>query len=122
MVTNSDEEEEMTKNPRLRGLSKSEQKDVRCRKDASMHFAKVATAGPSPMSFGNMIDELMDSDLDVYDKLGAPSRQMQFMPIENQMAGDQGSDPSQSGGSYSEEPHSCLQNSGHMVLPGQQRM
>lgn len=57
------------------------------------------------MSFGNMIDELMDSDEgQSCDPLGAPSRQMLFAPIEKQMAGDQGSDPSQSGGSYSEEP------------------
>ena len=118
MATNSDDEDETTKNPRLRGLSKSEQKDMRNRKHTTMHFAKVATAGPSPMSFGNMVDELMDSGSEPCDPLGAPSRQNLFLPIENQMAGDQGSDPSQSGGSYSEEPHIFLNNSSSLMPPG----
>ena len=88
MATHSDEDQENTKNSRLKGLSKSDQKDIRSRKDPR-HFAKIATAGPSPMSFGNMIDELMDSgDSENCDQLGAPSRQMLFVPIENQMAGD----------------------------------
>ena len=59
------------------------------------------------MSFGKMIDELIpsDSESEYLYQMGAPSRQMIFLPLENnQMAGDQGSDPSQSGGSCSEEP------------------
>ena len=55
------------------------------------------------MSFAKMIDDCYEPDF--CEPPGAPTRQILFVPIENQMAGDQGSDPSQSGGSYSEEPN-----------------
>ena len=86
MMTNSDEEmnmmDETTKNCRQRGISRSDQKDVRNRRDVRQ-AVKVSTAGPSPMSFANMIDELIDNESDGFDVSGAPSRQMLFVPLEN---------------------------------------
>ena len=57
MLTHSDDDnaDETTKY-RKRNLSKSEQKDPR-------NFKKVIDDGPSPMSFGNIIDELLGSSV-----------------------------------------------------------
>ena len=63
MLTHSDDEQLPDESTKFRrGLSKSDQKDARNRNQ--QHFAKIITAGPSPMSFGNMIDEILDTDQD----------------------------------------------------------
>ena len=54
MITHSDDEiQDETTKYRKRNLSKSEQKDPRRK--------VIDDDGPSPMSFGNMMDDLMGS-------------------------------------------------------------
>ena len=75
MITASDEEdvnENVQTGKYRRVLSKSEQKDAR--KRGPGHCSKVPTAGPSPMSFANMVDEYLDSN----EPVGAPLQQILF--------------------------------------------
>ena len=66
------------------------------------------------MSFANMVDEYLDSN---DQPLGAPLQQILFTK-DNQMAGDQCSEPSQSGGSYqSGDPAGVVPSSAEKQVP-----
>ena len=97
MLTHSDDEQLPDESTKFRrGLSKSDQKDARNRNQ--QHFAKIITAGPSPMSFGNMIDEILDTDQDEdisKMQVGHLFENFEERVNDQMMAGDQaGSNPS----------------------------
>lgn len=80
MLTNSDEEfmaDETTKNVRrMHQVSKSEQK-MNIRQYRAN--AKIETAGPSPMSFGNMMEEVMMLESNDDAMFGAPNSNLQAL-------------------------------------------
>ena len=87
---------------------KSDQKDNR--KRDPRHFSKIVTAGPSPMSFGNRMDAILDTEQE--EDISHISDPKKRLFRQQQVAGEQGSEPgsnpSQSGGSCSEQRGNSL--------------